>query len=306
MENVQKVYITSEVAEMLNYQPVHIIRVAKSLLEQKKLTKKEFRSAGPRTYLFNEEAIKQLKVEVDYPDFFLTWEGDEENKEIKAIPYSELKVVCEDLIIFNDEDEKQKFESLQRAFIEEDEDEEYEEFIEEKQYLHEMLDSDDSYGWVSYARLEQAAREEKAYFIKGDKLVPIKASAIKHMTIAYEDSIVSEPVTQVSKGIFKTNDGYYYRFTGEGDEVETLDMDSYRMKYFEMETDDALKQIQEDFGLEIKYGKISYWENEPIFLTKNNEKINIKEVAVVDGMAMLKNRNISDILDDVERLVSRS
>lgn len=306
MENVQNVYVTAEVAEMLDYQPIHIIRTAKSLLERNIITKKEFRSAGPRTYLFSEEAVKQLKIEFDCPILFLTRIDDEEPREVQSIRYSELKVSSEDLIIFNDEEEKQKFQSLQKALVEEGEEDEYEEFINEKQYLHEMIDSEDSYGWVSYVNLDNAIREERAYFIKNLELIPVQIEELKRMTVLYESSIVEDAVTKISDGFFKSETGDYYRLVGTNNEVELIDIEGYRMKYWQMKIEDALEQIQADFGLEIQYERVSYWDSVPVLLTKNNEKVEVKEVGVEGGMAMLKYRNISEILDDVERLTSRS
>lgn len=57
MSDVQKVFITKEVADKLGLNPAYLIRLAKTL----NLNSTEMREAGSRNYLFSEEAIEKIK-----------------------------------------------------------------------------------------------------------------------------------------------------------------------------------------------------------------------------------------------------
>ncbi len=57
MSDVNKVFITREVAEKLQLTPTYLIKLAKKI----GLNDKEMREAGSRNYLFSEEAIEKLK-----------------------------------------------------------------------------------------------------------------------------------------------------------------------------------------------------------------------------------------------------
>ena len=58
MSDVRNVYITKEVAELLNINPSYLLRVAKSM----NFSPSEMREAGKRNYLFSEEAVEKLKT----------------------------------------------------------------------------------------------------------------------------------------------------------------------------------------------------------------------------------------------------
>jgi len=58
MTDVRKVFITKEVAEILNINPSYLLRLAKSM----KFSPSEMREAGKRNYLFSEEAVEKLKT----------------------------------------------------------------------------------------------------------------------------------------------------------------------------------------------------------------------------------------------------
>lgn len=57
MADVREVYVTAEVARKLDITSAYLIRLAKSI----NLGEDNFREAGKRNYLFNDEAIKQIK-----------------------------------------------------------------------------------------------------------------------------------------------------------------------------------------------------------------------------------------------------
>jgi hypothetical protein len=61
MEDVNKVFITKEVSELLDINPSYLIRLAKKLSEEEKISDTDMRSAGKRNYLFTENAIKSIK-----------------------------------------------------------------------------------------------------------------------------------------------------------------------------------------------------------------------------------------------------
>lgn len=61
MEDVNKVFITKEVSDLLELNPSYLIRLAKKLNEEKRISDTDMRSAGKRNYLFNENAIKIIK-----------------------------------------------------------------------------------------------------------------------------------------------------------------------------------------------------------------------------------------------------
>lgn len=65
MENVNNVYITKEVADKLGINPSYLIRVAKSLKEQGLILNDDMRSAGSRNYIFNENAVKNIKKQLE-------------------------------------------------------------------------------------------------------------------------------------------------------------------------------------------------------------------------------------------------
>jgi hypothetical protein len=57
MTDVRKVFITKEVADMLEINPSYLLRLAKSM----KFPPSEMREAGKRNYLFSEKAVEKLK-----------------------------------------------------------------------------------------------------------------------------------------------------------------------------------------------------------------------------------------------------
>lgn len=57
MTDVRNVFITREVAEMLNLTPTYLIKLAKKI----GLSDSEMREAGNRNYLFSIEAVNKLK-----------------------------------------------------------------------------------------------------------------------------------------------------------------------------------------------------------------------------------------------------
>lgn len=57
MTDVNKVFITREVAEKLNLTPTYLIKLAKKI----GLNDTEMREAGSRNYIFSEEAVKKLE-----------------------------------------------------------------------------------------------------------------------------------------------------------------------------------------------------------------------------------------------------
>ena len=56
-DNVQNVYLTSEVADLLGYEPNYLLRVAKGLMSRGVITPMDGRPAGNRNYLFNQKAV---------------------------------------------------------------------------------------------------------------------------------------------------------------------------------------------------------------------------------------------------------
>lgn len=61
MIDVNKVFITKEVAEKLDTNPAYLIRVAKALADDGNIKDTDMRPAGKRNYIFNEKAIEELK-----------------------------------------------------------------------------------------------------------------------------------------------------------------------------------------------------------------------------------------------------
>ncbi len=57
MTDVRDVFITREVADILNITPTYLIKKAKKI----GLSNAEMREAGKRNYLFSKEAIEKLK-----------------------------------------------------------------------------------------------------------------------------------------------------------------------------------------------------------------------------------------------------
>lgn len=57
MSDVREVYVTAEVAKILDITPAYLIRLAKNL----SLSESQFREAGKRNYLFSDEAVNIIK-----------------------------------------------------------------------------------------------------------------------------------------------------------------------------------------------------------------------------------------------------
>lgn len=304
MENVENILITAEVAKLLDYETVHVIRVAKELLNQGIITNRDFRSAGLRTYLFNKEALRQLRIKLKCPTFFLIDKGDSPS-EIHELYYRDLEIVNEDLIILNDESEKIRFQTLVAAVQRQQTNEAtelYEDYIQEKESLGECLMADDTDGGISYIKLDQAIREGKAYFLKEFDLVEVKLSDLRGMTTVCEQGIVWQVVEKISDNIFKTADENYYRLNNVGYEAELIRLDDNRIKYWMMDEKEVIEEIAKDFELKIEFDKIDYWDNQPVFVAKNGKKISINELKIKDNTAFIQTRNISEILDEVMML----
>ena len=61
MTDVNKVYITKEVAEKLDLNPSYLIRLAKNLYDKGVINATDMRNAGKRNYIFNDKAVKIIK-----------------------------------------------------------------------------------------------------------------------------------------------------------------------------------------------------------------------------------------------------
>lgn len=57
MSDVRDVYVTAEVARILDITPAYLIRLAKTL----KLDESHFREAGKRNYIFSKEAVEVIQ-----------------------------------------------------------------------------------------------------------------------------------------------------------------------------------------------------------------------------------------------------
>lgn len=57
MSDVREVYVTAEIAKILDITPAYLIRLAKSL----NLSEAQFREAGKRNYLFSNDAVDVIK-----------------------------------------------------------------------------------------------------------------------------------------------------------------------------------------------------------------------------------------------------
>lgn len=61
MCNVNKVYITSEVADILGLNSAYLLRVVKEMISNNDLSPNDVRIAGKRNYIFNTKALNVLK-----------------------------------------------------------------------------------------------------------------------------------------------------------------------------------------------------------------------------------------------------
>lgn len=57
MSDVREVFVTAEVAKILDITPAYLIRLAKQL----GLSESQFREAGKRNYIFSDDAIEIIK-----------------------------------------------------------------------------------------------------------------------------------------------------------------------------------------------------------------------------------------------------
>lgn len=57
MSDVREVFVTAEVAKILDITPAYLIRLAKTL----GLSESQFREAGKRNYIFSNDAIEIIK-----------------------------------------------------------------------------------------------------------------------------------------------------------------------------------------------------------------------------------------------------
>ncbi|MBC5667430.1 AraC family transcriptional regulator [Eubacterium sp. BX4] len=58
MSDVREVYVTAEVAKILDITPAYLIRLAKGL----NLSNSQFREAGKRNYLFSKESVAIIRA----------------------------------------------------------------------------------------------------------------------------------------------------------------------------------------------------------------------------------------------------
>lgn len=57
MSDVREVFVTAEVAKILDITPAYLIRLAKNI----GLSESQFREAGKRNYIFSDDAIEIIK-----------------------------------------------------------------------------------------------------------------------------------------------------------------------------------------------------------------------------------------------------
>lgn len=57
MADVREIFVTAEVAKILDLTPAYVIRLAKDM----DLNETEFREAGKRNYIFSKEAIEKIR-----------------------------------------------------------------------------------------------------------------------------------------------------------------------------------------------------------------------------------------------------
>lgn len=61
MSDVRNVYVTAEVAKVLDLTPAYLIRLAKSFKDDGILDESMFREAGKRNYIFSDDAINIIR-----------------------------------------------------------------------------------------------------------------------------------------------------------------------------------------------------------------------------------------------------
>lgn len=60
MADVRDIFVTAEVAKILDLTPAYTIRLAKSM----NFDETEFREAGKRNYIFSKEAVEKIKSKI--------------------------------------------------------------------------------------------------------------------------------------------------------------------------------------------------------------------------------------------------
>lgn len=65
MENVNKVYLTNEVAEKLGLNSNYLLRLAKDLKEKGQITEDDMRASGKRNYIFNDRAVNEISKQLE-------------------------------------------------------------------------------------------------------------------------------------------------------------------------------------------------------------------------------------------------
>lgn len=61
MSDVREVYVTAEVAKILDFTPAYLIRLAKSLNDNGAFDETMFREAGKRNYIFSDKAVDIIR-----------------------------------------------------------------------------------------------------------------------------------------------------------------------------------------------------------------------------------------------------
>lgn len=64
MVNVKDVFITREVADMLDINSSYLIRLAKKLKDEGLISDDDMRTAGIRNYIFNKKAVEVLEHKI--------------------------------------------------------------------------------------------------------------------------------------------------------------------------------------------------------------------------------------------------
>lgn len=311
-DNVQNVYLTSEVADLLGYEPNYLLRVAKGLMSRGVITPMDGRPAGNRNYLFNQKAVVQLQMKLNPKTYYLTTDG--EKSYLHCLRVSALGILPPRAGWIALEDP-----FLVQACAEAVEDGTLDEFLEKyeledgEHYF--IYESDESL--VNLEVLNEKMLSQQLYHLTTLRLVTweeflacerfVYETNVNGQRCLYEVEAELTPLNQ-EKTLFKNKKtGDYVIFASyqnsQPDEAVEFSVDDECVPYLGMEKEDLYQTLASDFGLTLAYKTFDHWDNQPYFATKNGEIVEIMSTSVVGNSLMIGPKDVYHLVNDIQTVL---
>lgn len=310
--NVKNVYLTSEVAELLGYEPNYLLRVAKGLMEAGIITEEDGRPAGNRNYLFNEKAVFQLQLKLNPKTYYLTSSEDYSCIHLStmcalgifppsdgwiALDDSSLVQACKEAVDDGALDEfleEHDLDSSEHYFICDTEED-----IVNLEFLNEKMLNGHLYNLET---LNPVTWEE---FLSCERFV---YQVDKNGQLMIEEVEAELRPLNEEKTLFKnkkTDEYVMYASFDDSHVNEAVEFSASDdcVPYLDLKKEDLYQALANDFDLTVHYKTFEHWDNQPYFETENGEIIEIMSTSVIGNSLTIGQKDVYHLVEDIQTAI---